>query len=157
MKIRGLLARDLLATMVARRVLPLQRRPHLICQMGGLHDHCWLSTKNFRAGAVARNVNQISSTNMDDGGDWELGMAPYGRNHPAPLVSTSPESFSYLLKYCFYFLTSDAGSVLQLFKRLQIYRQPAADVEASDPAEIEGAWVVEPQISPSADVEGAVE
>ncbi|KAI4977998.1 hypothetical protein ZWY2020_014552 [Hordeum vulgare] len=47
MKIRGLLGRDLLTTMVSRRVLPLQRRSHLICQMGGRRDPCRLSTKNF--------------------------------------------------------------------------------------------------------------
>ncbi|KAE8813176.1 hypothetical protein D1007_09683 [Hordeum vulgare] len=47
MNIRGLLGRDLLATMVPRRVLPLQRWPHPISQMGGRRDPCQLSTKNF--------------------------------------------------------------------------------------------------------------
>ncbi|KAE8796334.1 hypothetical protein D1007_28709 [Hordeum vulgare] len=36
----GLLGRDLLTTMVTRRILPLQRRPHLVCQMSGRHDPC---------------------------------------------------------------------------------------------------------------------
>ncbi|KAE8808777.1 hypothetical protein D1007_14871 [Hordeum vulgare] len=36
----GLLGRDLLATMVVRRILPLQRRPHLVCQMSGRLDPC---------------------------------------------------------------------------------------------------------------------
>ena len=89
MKIRGLLGHDLLTTMVSRRVLPLQHRPHLICQMGGRHDPCRLSTKNFRAGTVARNVNLISSTDMDEGRDWEWGMAAYERDHPALVVSAS--------------------------------------------------------------------
>ncbi|KAE8772453.1 hypothetical protein D1007_55550 [Hordeum vulgare] len=35
LKAQGLLARDLLATMVACRILSLQHRPHLICQMDG--------------------------------------------------------------------------------------------------------------------------
>ncbi|KAE8779183.1 hypothetical protein D1007_47820 [Hordeum vulgare] len=126
LNISSLLARDLLATMVARRVLPLQRRPHLICQMGGRHDPCQLSTKNFRVGAVARNVNLISAANMDEGGDWEWGMASYDQNHLAPV-------------------------------RLQNYQQPAADMEASDPAEIDDEGVVEPQVSASTDVEDAAE
>ena len=42
-----LLGRDLLATMVVCRILPLQRRPHLVCQMSGRLDPCRLSTKRF--------------------------------------------------------------------------------------------------------------
>ncbi|KAE8821733.1 hypothetical protein D1007_00141 [Hordeum vulgare] len=115
-KSRGLLGRDLLTTMITRRVLPLQRRPILICQMGGRHDPCWLSTKNFQAGAVARNVNLISSANMDEGGDWEWGMRPYDRAHPA----------------------------LVLFESLQEFNPPATDVEMSDPSKIEDEGVIEP-------------
>ncbi|KAE8819889.1 hypothetical protein D1007_02263 [Hordeum vulgare] len=116
LKIRGHLARDLLATVVSRRVLPPQRRPQLICQMGGRHDPCWLSTKNFRADAVAENVNLISSANMDEGGEWEWGMAPHDRNYLAPVM----------------------------FKHLQKLQPPADDVEASDPSEIEDEGVMEP-------------
>ncbi|KAE8788334.1 hypothetical protein D1007_37653 [Hordeum vulgare] len=54
---RGLLGRDLLTTMVTRRILPLQRRPHLVCQMSGRHDPCRTSTKRFNPNAVARGVN----------------------------------------------------------------------------------------------------
>ncbi|KAE8814403.1 hypothetical protein D1007_08474 [Hordeum vulgare] len=43
----GLLGRDLLATMLVRRILPLQRRPHLVYQMSGRLDPCRLSTKRF--------------------------------------------------------------------------------------------------------------
>ena len=35
LKDRGLLGRDLLTTMVSRRILPLQRWPHLVCRMSG--------------------------------------------------------------------------------------------------------------------------
>ena len=83
LKAKGLFARGLIATMVARRVLPLQSRPHLICQMGGWHASCRLSTKNLRADRIAQLVNLISSTSMDDGGVWEWGMTPYDRDHPA--------------------------------------------------------------------------
>ncbi|KAE8810223.1 hypothetical protein D1007_13110 [Hordeum vulgare] len=43
----GLLGRDLLTTMVTRRILPLQRQPHLVYQMSCRHDPCRLSTKRF--------------------------------------------------------------------------------------------------------------
>ena len=65
----GLLGRDLLTTMVTRRILPLQRRPHLVCQMSGWYDPCRASTKSFIASAVARDVNEISTAHMDDGGN----------------------------------------------------------------------------------------
>ncbi|KAI4987529.1 hypothetical protein ZWY2020_020329 [Hordeum vulgare] len=54
LKDRGLLGRDLLTTMVSRRILPLQRRPHLVCQMSGRFDPCRTSTKSFIASAMAR-------------------------------------------------------------------------------------------------------
>ena len=82
----GLLGRDLLATMVVRRILPLQRRPHLVCQMSGRLDPCRLSTKRFTPGAVARRVNLISIARMDDRGEWTWGMSPFSRAHPPPVV-----------------------------------------------------------------------
>ncbi|KAE8785521.1 hypothetical protein D1007_40761 [Hordeum vulgare] len=49
---RGLRGRDLVTTMVSLRILPLQRRPHLDCQMSGRYDPCWTSTKSFTASTV---------------------------------------------------------------------------------------------------------
>ncbi|KAE8776607.1 hypothetical protein D1007_50719 [Hordeum vulgare] len=60
----GLKAVDLLATMVSCRVQPLRHRSHLIYQMGGQHDPCWLSRKELRAHHVRRQVNLISATLM---------------------------------------------------------------------------------------------
>ncbi|KAE8786709.1 hypothetical protein D1007_39401 [Hordeum vulgare] len=65
----GFLGRDLLTTMVTCRILPLHRRPHLVCQMSGWHDPYKLSTKRFTPDAVARRVNLISTARMDDGGN----------------------------------------------------------------------------------------
>ncbi|KAI4972027.1 hypothetical protein ZWY2020_002952 [Hordeum vulgare] len=73
--------------MVVRRILPLQRRPHLVCQMGGRHDPCRLSTKRFTPGAVARRVNLISIARMDESGQWMWGMSPFNRAHPPPMGS----------------------------------------------------------------------
>ena len=52
----GLLGRDLLATMVVRRILHPHRRPHLVCQMSGRLDPCRLSVKRLTSGAVAWRV-----------------------------------------------------------------------------------------------------
>ncbi|KAE8794970.1 hypothetical protein D1007_30168 [Hordeum vulgare] len=86
----GLLGRDLLAAMVVRRILPLQRRPHLVCQMSGRLDPCRLSIKRLTSGAVARRVNLISTARMDEGGEWTWGMAPFNSGSSASHGSLSP-------------------------------------------------------------------
>ncbi|KAE8787555.1 hypothetical protein D1007_38492 [Hordeum vulgare] len=90
----GLLGRDVLTTMVARWILPLQRRPHLVCQMSGRHDPCRLSTKRFTPGAVARRVNLISTACMDESGEWTWGMSPFNRPRPPPIVGVPPSARS---------------------------------------------------------------
>ncbi|KAE8792626.1 hypothetical protein D1007_32806 [Hordeum vulgare] len=126
----GLLGRDLLTTMVVRRILPLQRRPHLVCQMGGQHDPCRLSTKRFTPGSVARRVNLISIARMDESGEWTWGMSPFNRAHPPPV----------------------------LFETLQgSLRPPAPDVEVSDASEIEDEGVMESHSDSSAGSEDPLE
>ncbi|KAE8781762.1 hypothetical protein D1007_44962 [Hordeum vulgare] len=126
----GLLGRDLLTTMVVRRILPLQRRPHLVCQMGGRHDPCRLSTKRFTPGAVVQRVNLISIARMDDRGEWTWGMSPFSRAHPPPV----------------------------LFETLQgSLRPPAPDVEVSDASEIEDEGVMESRSASSAGSEDPLE
>ncbi|KAE8813198.1 hypothetical protein D1007_09707 [Hordeum vulgare] len=56
----------------------------MICQMSGRHDPCWLSTKELRAGKVAKRVNWISFASMDESGGWEWVVSPYDRDHPTP-------------------------------------------------------------------------
>ena len=56
----GLVGSDLLAAFMARRVLPLQGRPHLICQMSGCHDPSRLCTKEMPRREVANLVNHIA-------------------------------------------------------------------------------------------------
>ncbi|KAE8769120.1 hypothetical protein D1007_59337 [Hordeum vulgare] len=126
----GLLDRDLLATMVVRRILPLQRRPHLVCQMSGRLDPCRLSAKKFNPGAVARRVNLNSTARMDEGGEWTWGMPPFNRAHLPPMM----------------------------FKTLQGYlRQPAPDVEVSDASEMEDEGAMEPRSDSSAGSEDPLE
>ncbi|KAE8781181.1 hypothetical protein D1007_45579 [Hordeum vulgare] len=86
----GLLGRDLLTTMVTRRILPLQRRPHLVCQMSGQHDPSRTSTKRFTPDAVARGVNLISTARMDDSGNWSWGMTSYNRSRPPSVAALRP-------------------------------------------------------------------
>ncbi|KAE8792691.1 hypothetical protein D1007_32738 [Hordeum vulgare] len=78
----GLTGMDLLTTMVAHRVEPLQHRSYLICQMGDRRAPCRLSTKELGPVHVARRVDLISATHMDEG-EWQWGKAPYDRQHQA--------------------------------------------------------------------------
>ncbi|KAE8775138.1 hypothetical protein D1007_52394 [Hordeum vulgare] len=111
----GLLSRGLLTTMVTRQIMPLQRRPHLVCQMSGRHDPCRMSTKRFTPNAVARRVNLISTARMDDSGNWSWGMTPFNRSRPPPMM----------------------------FEKLQgSLRPPAPDVDVSDTSEIEDEGVI---------------
>ncbi|KAE8815199.1 hypothetical protein D1007_07525 [Hordeum vulgare] len=126
----GLLGRDLLTTMVTHRILPQQRRPHLVCQMSGRHDPCRLSTKRFTLRAVARRVNLISTSRMDDSGNWSWGMTPFNRSRPPPMMFEKLE-----------------GSL----------RPPAPDVDVSDASEIEDEGVIESRSDSSASSENAME
>ncbi|KAE8788412.1 hypothetical protein D1007_37533 [Hordeum vulgare] len=85
--------------------------------MSGRRDPCRLSTKNFHVGVVAKNVNQISSANMDEGGEWEWGLVPYDRAHPPPMLFESPQAIN----------------------------PPAAHVEMSDPSEIDDEGMIDPR------------
>ena len=55
----GLTGPDLLAAFVARRVLPLQGRPHMICQMCGHRDPSRMCTKEMPHEEVAYIVNYL--------------------------------------------------------------------------------------------------
>ncbi|KAE8787366.1 hypothetical protein D1007_38683 [Hordeum vulgare] len=126
----GLLGRDLLTTMLTRWILPLQRRPHLVCQMSDRHDPCRLSTKRFTPGAVARRVNLISTARMDDNGNWSWGMTPFNRSRPPPCM----------------------------FEKLQGSLRPLApDVDLSDASEIEDEGVIESRSDFSAGSENTLE
>ena len=81
----GLSGSDLLAAFVARWVLPLQSRPHLICQMSGLRDPSPMSTKEMPRKEVANMVNYIAHCEYEE--DWQFGKEPYSRDNPPPVVS----------------------------------------------------------------------
>ena len=81
----GLTGSDLIAAFIARRVLPLQRRAHIIGQMTGLQDPSRMSSRRLTQGQVADRVNDISKAGMKQ--EWRFGKMPYSHENPAPMVS----------------------------------------------------------------------
>ena len=75
----------MLAAFVARRVLPLQGRPHLLCQMSGLRDPSRMSTKEMPRKEVANMVNYIAHWEYEE--DWQFGKESYSRDNPPLVVS----------------------------------------------------------------------
>ncbi|KAE8803213.1 hypothetical protein D1007_20989 [Hordeum vulgare] len=137
--------------MITRRILPLQRRPHLVCQMGNRYDPCWLFTKNFTASAVAQGVNQISTARLDDSGNWEWGLVPYNRAHPPPMVSDLVDVVLVFFEVVDLLFEPATDSNAQLFENLQALNPPATDVVTSDALEIEDKGMIEPHSSASED------
>lgn len=82
----GLVASDLLIALIERRVLPLQGRPHLICQMSGHRDPSRMCTKEMPTAEVARMVNEISDLKVSEG-SWRFRKRLYSRDNPPPAVS----------------------------------------------------------------------
>ncbi|KAE8777095.1 hypothetical protein D1007_50202 [Hordeum vulgare] len=90
----GLLDRDLLATMVVRRILPLQRRPHLVCQMSGRLDPCRLSIKRcsrpFR-GPFLSLLLTCGASEMEDEDEMEpRSDSSAGTGYPLESEGTEP-------------------------------------------------------------------
>ena len=79
-------ADDLLYTMVARRVCPLQRRVHKIYDMSGLLDPTRLSRHQLNRSDVMKRVRAIATSTLKD--DWLWHVKPYHRARPAPQVSS---------------------------------------------------------------------
>ena len=80
----GLTGPDLLAAFVTRRVLPLQSRPHLICQMSGQLDPSRMCTKDMPHEEVAYMVNYLANCKFSE--QWQFGKEPYNRANPPPTV-----------------------------------------------------------------------
>ena len=80
----GLSGPDLLAAFVTRRVLPLQSRPHLICQMSGQLDPSRMCTKDMPHDEVAYMVNYLANCKLS--AEWQFGKEPYCQAHSPPPV-----------------------------------------------------------------------
>ena len=88
----GLTGSNLLAAFVARRVLPLQSRPHLICQMSGQLDPSRMCTKDMPHDEVAHMVNYLANCKLS--AEWRFGKEPYSRARPPPTVCSLYPFFS---------------------------------------------------------------
>ena len=86
MRSEGLTRPDLLTAFVARRVLPLQGQPHMICQMSGHQYPSRMCTKEMPHSEIAHLVNYISNCKLPVV-EWQFGKEPYSRAHPPPAVS----------------------------------------------------------------------
>ena len=95
----GLTGPDLLSAFVARRVLPLQGRPHMISQMSGRRDPSRLCTKEMPHAEVAHMVNYLANCKLTE--EWQFGKEPYSRANPPPMV----------IFPSFYFSSSLPGSI----------------------------------------------
>ena len=98
----GLTGTDLIAAFVARRVLPLQRRTHIIGQMTGLQDPNRMSSRRLTQEQVADRVSDISKAGMKQ--EWRFRKTPYSHGNPAPVVSPWSPYFA----LCHLFLRPDA-------------------------------------------------
>ncbi|KAE8812983.1 hypothetical protein D1007_09743 [Hordeum vulgare] len=81
----GLMAEDLIAAFISRRMQPLQESPHRICDMSGPKDPCRLSTVELPLHKVAARANRISGFQLEEE-TWIFGMEPYHRANRAPLM-----------------------------------------------------------------------
>ena len=81
----GLVAADLVATFILRRVLPLQRRPHRICDMTGHRDCTRTSTVRLDYDEVRDRVCAITELKILD--KWWFGLHPYTRKNQPPKVT----------------------------------------------------------------------
>ncbi|KAM0901505.1 hypothetical protein ACQ4PT_019952 [Festuca glaucescens] len=82
-----LCADDIVRTFIWRRVLPLQRRAHKICQMSGRFDPTRITTFWLSKADMVAKAKQICKTKMPV--EWKWGLQPYSRRHPS-----SPHNFA---------------------------------------------------------------
>jgi hypothetical protein len=60
----GLTPHDLVACFISRRVSPLQRRSHKICQMSGPMDATWHSTHELTLADILRWIKDICKSSQ---------------------------------------------------------------------------------------------
>jgi hypothetical protein len=82
----GLTPQDLVACFINRRVSPLQRQSHKICQMSGPMDPTQHFTHELTPADILRRIKDICKSSQ---ATFAWGLEPYGRDHPAPTVNPS--------------------------------------------------------------------
>jgi hypothetical protein len=81
----GLTPQDIVACFISRRVSPLQRRSHKICQMSGAMDPTRHSTHELSPNDILWRVNKDICKSSQVTFAW--GLEPYSRDRPAPTVN----------------------------------------------------------------------
>jgi hypothetical protein len=80
----GLTPQDLVACFISRRISPLQRRSHKICQMSGSMDPTRHSTHELTPADILRRIKDICKSSQTT---FAWGLEPYSRDRPAPTVN----------------------------------------------------------------------
>jgi hypothetical protein len=89
----GLTPQDLVACFISRRVSPLQRRSHKICQMSGPMDPTWHSTHELTPADILRRIKDVCKSSQ---ATFSWGLEPYSRDRPAPMVDTLADTYSFV-------------------------------------------------------------
>ncbi|KAK1683551.1 hypothetical protein QYE76_044399 [Lolium multiflorum] len=80
MKDTNICSDDIIRTFISRRVLPLQRRAHKMCEMYGPGDPTKITGLPLSKKDVVRKARQICQTAMPE--DWEWGLRPFSSTNP---------------------------------------------------------------------------
>ena len=80
----GLVATDLVVAWLSRRVLPLQRRCHRICDMSGRLDPSRISTFQMDMADFLHRMKMITVLKVDE--DFQFGLKAYNCRRPPPMV-----------------------------------------------------------------------
>jgi len=83
----GLTDVDLVAAWLSRRVLPLQRRCHRICDMSGRRDPTRISTFQMDMEEFLHRMHTITTLKVTK--DFRFGLRAYNRRDPPPVVCCS--------------------------------------------------------------------
>jgi hypothetical protein len=78
----NLSADDLVMAFLSRRVLPLQRRAHKICQMSGRMDPTRITTHSLSPSDLVLKAKQICQNTLKPSGNY--GLLPYSRSNSHP-------------------------------------------------------------------------
>jgi hypothetical protein len=88
----GLTPQDIVACFISRRVSPLQRRSHKICQMSGAMDPTRHSMHELSPADILRRVKDICKSSQVT---FAWGLEPYSRDRPAPMVNLFSRYFCF--------------------------------------------------------------
>jgi hypothetical protein len=88
----GLTPQDIVACFISRRVSPLERQSHKICQMSGPMDPTQHSTHELSLADILWRVKDICKFSQVT---FAWGLEPYSRDRPAPTVNLSNRYFNF--------------------------------------------------------------